>query len=147
MQHSVVQRNSSMIFNFAVKTMRHVAFPSRRSRSVAILPALLATGFSLAGWGAAPACAQFLQSEPGITVEGSGEARSTPDVVEINLKLTARAELTDDAVVKHRDARKRALETFKALKLDNLKLEDKDLSLRPGNAQEMWQMMWNGMPS
>jgi uncharacterized protein YggE len=101
----------------------------------------------LCGWGATPAGAQFLQSEPGITVEGSGEARSTPDVVEINLKLTARAELTDDAVVKHRDARKRALETFKALKLDNLKLEDKDLSLRPGNAQEMMQMMWNGMPS
>jgi len=87
------------------------------------------------------------QGEPGITVEGSGEARSVPDVVEINLKLTARAELTDDAVVKHRDARKRALETFKALKIDNLKIEEKDLSLRPGNAQEMWQMMWNGMPA
>lgn len=93
------------------------------------------------------ASAQFqLQGEPGITVEGTGEARSVPDVVEINLKLQARGELTDDAVVKHRDARKRALETFKALKLDNLKIEEKDLSLRSGNAQEAWQMMWNGMP-
>ncbi len=101
---------------------------------------------AVAALAASPARAQFAPSEPGITVEGSGEVRSVPDVVEINLKLSARAELTDDAVVKHRDSRKRALETFKALKLDNLKLEEKDLSLRPGNAQEMMQMMWGGMP-
>lgn len=82
----------------------------------------------------------------GITVEGFGEAKTVPDVVEINVRLNARGELTDDAVVKHKDARKRTLETFQALKLENLKLEEKDLSLRPGNAQEMMQMMWNGMP-
>jgi uncharacterized protein len=85
-------------------------------------------------------------SEPGITVEGTGEIRTVPDVVEINVKLNARGELTDDAVVKHKDSRKRTLETFQALKLDNLKLQEKDLSLRPGNMQEMMQMMWNGMP-
>ena len=131
----------------SVTRQRSVSFQNSLSPCLPFaLSAVLAAGLTLAGWGAAPASAQVLQSEPGITVEGSGEARSTPDVVEINLKLSARAELTDDAVVKHRDARKRALETFKALKLDNLKLEDKDLSLRPGNAQEMWQMMWNGMP-
>ncbi len=117
----------------------------RAARLATILTGSLAVAFALP----AGARAQFQnpQGEPGITVEGTGEARSVPDVVEINLKLTARAELTDDAVVKHRDARKRALETFKALKLDNLKIEEKDLSLRPGNAQEMWQMMWNGMPA
>jgi len=145
-----------MTLNFAVNFTRRSSSPRQRSAPFQIslspclpfsLSALLSAGLALATCGAAPASAQVLQSEPGITVEGSGEARSTPDVVEINLKLTARAELTDDAVVKHRDARKRALETFKALKLDNLKLEDKDLSLRPGNAQEMMQMMWNGMPA
>lgn len=87
-------------------------------------------------------------SAPGIAVEGSGEVKTVPDVVEINLRLVARGELTDDAVVKHRDARKRTMETFQALKLDNLKLEEKDLTLRPGNNQEMMQMMmWGGMPS
>lgn len=102
---------------------------------------LLAMGLS------SPVSAQFgYQHEPGITVEGSGVTRAVPDVVEINLRLAAKAELTDDAVVKHRDARKRTLDTFKALKLENLELEEKDLSLRPGNAQEVWQMMWNGMP-
>ena len=75
-------------------------------------------------------------------------SKTIPDVVEINLRLVARGELTDDAVVKHRDARKRTLETFQALKLDNLKLEEKDLTLRPGNSQEMMQMMmWGGMQS
>src|SRR5262245_1666918 len=104
-------------------------------------------GLVFAAFDPAAARAQFPLSEPGITVEGSGEVRSVPDVVEINLKLAARAELTDDAVVKHRDARKRAMDTFNALKLENLKLEEKDLSLRPGNTQEMYQaMMWGGMP-
>jgi uncharacterized protein YggE len=105
-------------------------------------------GLTVAVFDASPVRAQFPNNEPGITVEGSGEVRSVPDVVEINLKLAARAELTDDAVVKHRDARKRAMETFNALKLDNLKLEEKDLSLKPANSQEMYQMMmWGGMPA
>jgi uncharacterized protein YggE len=91
------------------------------------------------------ATAQF-SPPPGISVEGLGEVKTKPDAVEINLRLVARGELTDDAVVKHRDARKRTTETFQALKLENLKLEEKDLNLRPGNAQEMMQMMWNGMP-
>lgn len=99
------------------------------------------------GFSAAPAWAQYQvqQAEPGITVEGSGEQRATPDVIELNMKLVGRAELTDDAVVKHRDARKRTLEAFKALKLDNLKLDERELSLRPGNSQEMMQAAMNGM--
>lgn len=116
----------------------------RRAFLTGACPAVVAIACVVLG--PPPARAQF-QGEPGITVEGSGEVRSVPDVVEINLKLSARGELTDDAVVKHRDARKRALETFKALKLDNLKLDEKDLSLKPGNAQEMMQMMWGGMPA
>src|SRR5262249_29046150 len=64
--------------------------------------------------------AQFhIPASPGIAVEGSGDMKMVPDVVEINVRLTARGELTDDAVVKHRDARKRTMETFQALKLDN----------------------------
>ena len=83
-------------------------------------------------------------AEPGILVEGSGEVRSVPDVVEINLRLSAKGELTDDAVVKHRDSKKRALETFKALKIENLDLMEKNLSLKAGG--NMQEMMWGGMP-
>lgn len=108
----------------------------------------LLAALALLGWLASPASAQVgaSPSEPGITVEGAGEAKTVPDVVEINVKLNARGELTDDAVVKHKDSRKRTMETFEALKLEKLKLVEKDLSLRPGNMQEMMQMMWNGMP-
>jgi|GEM_PF-2322585 len=107
---------------------------------------------SLAAVNLSSADAQIMMGEnsgpPGITVEGSGEVRSVPDVVEINLKLAAKGELTDDAVVKHRDAKKRALETFKALKIENLELEEKNLGLKAGGSpQEMMQMMWGGMPA
>ncbi|WP_010584957.1 SIMPL domain-containing protein [Schlesneria paludicola] len=89
----------------------------------------------------------FAQNDPqGIVVEGTGEVRSVPNIVEINLRLSAKGELTDDAVVKHRDSKKRAIETFKALNLENLELEEKNLGLKAGgNMQEMMQMMWNGM--
>jgi len=134
----------------ADNTSRNEASTRRPRHPGRVFSAILRVGMAslaVVALDCALARAQFLPSEPGITVEGSGEVRSIPDVVEINLKLAARAELTDDAVVKHRDSRKRALETFKALKLDNLKLEEKDLSLRPANTQEMYQMMmWGGMP-
>lgn len=112
-------------------------------QTATVIPRLLFAALLLTQ-GVSPARAQYQSN--GITVEGFGEAKTVPDVVEINVRLNARGELTDDAVVKHKDARKRTLETFQALKLENLKLEEKDLSLRPGNAQEMMQMMWNGMP-
>src|SRR5205807_942115 len=104
MQHPSLRGTSPMTLKFAVNFTRRSSSPRQRSFPFQIslspclpfsLSAVLAAGLTLAGWGAAPACAQLVQSEPGITVEGSGEARSTPDVIEINLKLTARAELTD----------------------------------------------------
>src|SRR5262245_2715239 len=135
-----------MILDSANDILRTEHFLPRRRG--ARLPATLAASLAVALMMPRIAAAQFqVQGEPGITVEGSGETTSVPEVVEINLKLSALGELTDDAVVKHRDARKRALETFNALKFENLKIEEKDLSLKSGNAQEMWQMMWNGMPS
>ncbi|HVW00848.1 MAG TPA: SIMPL domain-containing protein [Planctomycetaceae bacterium] len=108
---------------------------------------MTAVVLGLCGLATTSCWAQFQpqSAEPGITVEGSGEQRATPDLIELNMRIMGRAELTDDAVVKHRDARKRTLESFKALKLDNLKIDERELSLRPGNAQEMWQAAMNGM--
>lgn len=123
----------------ALKGLRHLRMPGLVG--AAIVRLVMMTMFLQIP---AISFAQF-GPQPGISVEGFGEVKTKPDVVEINLRLVARGELTDDAVVKHRDARKRTTETFMALKLDNLKLEEKDLNLRPGNAQEMMQMMWNGM--
>lgn len=103
----------------------------------------------LIGLSVSSAQAQFQMQnrsvDAGISVEGSGEIRIPPDIVEINMRVAGKGELTDDAVVKHRDARKRTLETFQALKLENLKIEERDLGLRPANSQELMQAAMNGM--
>ena len=119
-----------------------VLFAVCRRIVIAIVVAL-----TLALSGPSMTYAQQNAGDTGIVVEGFGETRSIPDVVEINMNLAAKAELTDDAVVKHRDSKKRALDTFNALKLENLELEEKNLALKAGvNAQEMMQMRWGGMP-
>ena len=82
----------------------------------------------------------------GITVYGTGELRARPNFVEIDLKAAARAELTDDAIVKFNDSKQRTLDAFEGLKMKNLKVSETGLTLAPGNVQEMMQRMWNGMP-
>jgi uncharacterized protein len=82
----------------------------------------------------------------GITVYGTGELRAKPNFVEISLKAAARAELTDDAIVKFKDSKQRTLDAFTALKMKNLKVHETGLTLAPGNIQQIMQQMWNGMP-
>jgi uncharacterized protein YggE len=81
----------------------------------------------------------------GITVYGNGEMRGMPDVVEINIRVSANAELTDDALAKHRDARERITKAFEAVKTDNLKISEVGLAVRPGNSREIWEAMRRGM--
>jgi len=83
----------------------------------------------------------------GITVFGTAESRAKPNLVEIDLRNSATAELTDDAIVKYNDNKRRVLEAFKALEMDNLEIEEHDLSLTPGDSQEMMQAMMRGMPA
>ena len=80
----------------------------------------------------------------GIVVYGIGEARARPNQIEIDLHASGQAELTEDALVKFNDAKKRMLESFEGLKLANLRVRELGLSVVPGNAQEMVQAMWNG---
>jgi uncharacterized protein YggE len=82
----------------------------------------------------------------GITVFGTGELRAKPDMVEIVLRNAASAELTEDALVKYQDAKRRVIEAFAALKMDHLKIEERGLSLAPGNDPEVMQAMMRGMP-
>ena len=81
----------------------------------------------------------------GITVSGSGEVRAKPNVIEVQLRSAAKAELTGDAIVKYRDAKRRTLSAFTGLKIENIEIEEEGLSITPGNAAEMMQMMWRGM--
>jgi uncharacterized protein YggE len=117
--------------------------PSRHTR---LAFAAIATVIAWTSFNLPIVMAQGILADTGITVEGGGESRAVPDIVEINLKLAAKAELSDDAVIKHRDAKKRAIDTLKTLKLTNLEIEEKDLSLKAAvNMQELQMMMWNGI--
>ena len=80
----------------------------------------------------------------GIVVYGIGEARARPNQIEVDLHASGQAELTEDALVKFNDAKKRMLESFEGLKLANLRVRELGLSVVPGNSQEMVQAMWNG---
>ncbi len=96
--------------------------------AVAILIVLLGT--------ARPARAQFFpqMSSPstgeniqGFTVVGKAFAVAKPNLVEIDLEVSASSELTADAIVKYRDAKRRIHEAFTALKLKNIDVEERGL--------------------
>jgi uncharacterized protein len=87
-----------------------------------------------------------LDSSPGITVFGTGDVRARPNVIEVQLRSAAKAEMTGDAIVKYRDAKRRTLEAFAGLKMGNVEIEELGLSIAPGNSAEMMQNMMRGMP-
>jgi uncharacterized protein YggE len=83
-----------------------------------------------------PARAQFIQGPfaasaaeniQGFTVAGKGFAAVKPNSVEIDLEVAASSELTGDAIVKYRDARRRIRDAFAALKLANVTVEERGL--------------------
>jgi len=88
------------------------------------------------GLAARPARAQFFdqgmgsplqQNIEGFTVSGKAQVGTKPDVVEIDLEVSASSELTADAIVKYRDAKKRIRDAFAALKLANVTVEERGL--------------------
>jgi uncharacterized protein YggE len=81
---------------------------------------------------AAPAAANI----DGFTVAGKAQIASRPDLVEIDLEVSASSELTADAIVKYRDGKKRIRDAFAALKLDNVAVEERGLQVdRKGTQQ------------
>lgn len=81
----------------------------------------------------------------GITVFGTGETIGKPDVIEISMRAAANAELTADAIVKYRDAKRRILEAFDKLKLEKLEIEELNVSLSNQASAEQMQMAMRGM--
>jgi len=102
-------------------------------------PSITALVFSLVSLGTViPAPAQFYEpgmNSPsgatsnieGFTVAGKAHVASKPDSVEIDLEVAAASELTADAIVKYRDAKRRIRDAFAALKLDNVSVEERGL--------------------
>lgn len=99
---------------------------------VAAVVAALALGGT-----AGPARAQILGRMPGspvgaeniegLTVAGKGSVSARPNLVEVDLEVSAASELTADAIVKYRDARRRLHDAFTALKLANVAVEERGL--------------------
>jgi uncharacterized protein YggE len=82
----------------------------------------------------------------GIAVTGMGEVSAKPDIVEINVRSTGSAEITDDAIVKHHDSTDRIQKAFDGLKLDHLTAEEINLSVKPATSKEQAQMIMRGGP-
>jgi uncharacterized protein YggE len=80
-----------------------------------------------------PARAQFLgaaggtENIQGFTVVGKGFVVAKPNLVEVDLDVSASSELTADAIVKYRDAKRRIRDAFTALKLANVALDERGL--------------------
>ncbi len=85
---------------------------------------------------ARPALGQLLGAEgapagniQGFTVIGKGAAAARPNRLEIDLEVSAASELSSDAIVKYRDAKKRLREAFAGLKLKNVAVEERGLNV------------------
>jgi uncharacterized protein YggE len=83
------------------------------------------------------------QDNSGITVAGTGKASGKPNTIEIACLVSGDAELTADAIVKYRDARKRAVDAIEALKIAGLSIDSKGYSVKDYvdmNAQQQAMM-------
>jgi uncharacterized protein YggE len=79
-----------------------------------------------------------------ITVSGTAQVKGKPTEVEIGALVSGEAELTNDAMVKYRDARKRAVAAIEALKLPNLTIESHGVSVNQAMDPNAAQMMMQG---
>jgi uncharacterized protein YggE len=99
--------------------------------------------------GAAVAQLPFLPNmaaSDGISVFGTGEVAARPNVVEIDLPVSGKAELTGDALVKYRDAKKRLVEALDKLGLKELSSEERAVSIGPATSLEQQQRIVGGVP-
>ena len=99
-----------------------------------------------------PARAQYFGSGGGnenirgFTVVGKGFVAAKPNLLEIDLEVSAASELSADAIVKYRDARKRIRDAFAALKLGNITVEERGLLVdQKGQVQNRY--FFDGMPN
>ncbi len=96
---------------------------------------------------AAPAMAADDRAEPGIVVQGSGQASARPSVVELSGTVSGDAELAADAMVKFRDAKKKALAALTALKNPDLTVEPQGVTFGTSLDPNAAMMAMRGMPS
>ena len=82
----------------------------------------------------------------GFTVTGKGSVSAKPNRLEIDMEVSASSELSADAIVKFRDAKKRIQDAFVGLKLGNVTVEERGL-LVDQKGEQMNRYFFDGMPN
>ena len=95
-------------------------------------------------WSALALLASAAAQEVGILVHGVGEVKAKPNLVEIDLQTAGSAEITGDAVVKYQDSKRRTLEAFNKLKMENLKIEEGGLTINGAMTPQQIQILQQG---
>jgi uncharacterized protein YggE len=118
---------------------------ARNGCAAALVCGWLACGF------AGPSAAQVqplptMAAGDGISVYGTGELAVRPNLVEIDMTVSGKAELTGDALVKYRDAKKRLVESLEKLGLSDLSTHERGVSISSGTASGQPQRFVNGVP-
>jgi len=83
--------------------------------------------------------------DAGITVAGIGTVKGKPTVVEIGSSVSGEGELANDASVKYRDAKKRAVAALDALKNPDISVESKGFAVNQATDPMAQQRMMQGM--
>jgi uncharacterized protein YggE len=87
-----------------------------------------------------------MAASDGISVFGTGEIAARPNCVEIDLPVSGKAELTGDALVKYRDAKKRLVDALEKLGLKDLSTEERGVGIGPAASLEQQQRIAGGVP-
>ena len=109
-----------------------------------LLVGLLALGLAADAAAQNQPTAPAVEAGDGISVFGTGEVAARPNWVEIDLNVTGKAELTGDALVKYRDAKKRLIEALDKLGLKDLSTQERGVSISAGNSIEQQQRAMQG---
>lgn len=107
---------------------------------------------------ASPAPAQFFppfeggtsargdENIEGFTVSGKAAVLARPNRLEIDLSISSASELTADAIVKYRDAKRRVLDAFSDLQLEDVTVEERGLLVdQKGMMQNPYY--WDSQPN
>jgi uncharacterized protein YggE len=86
------------------------------------------------------------QNLEGFTVAGKGFVTAKPNLIEIELDISAASELTADAIVKYRDAKRRLHDAFSSLKLENVAVTERGLAVEEKGLNQS-PYYFNDMPN
>lgn len=118
-----------------------------RIGTAALIWGLLSCGLAGDARAQIQAAPNIAATSDGISVYGTGELAVRPNWVEIDMTVSGKAELTGDALVKYRDAKKRLIESLDKLGLADLSTLERGVSISSAaSTANQQQRFVNGVP-